>query len=304
MQSQLFLNNITVIDHAYIGTDGRQHGGSFNASFRVTGPVIGDEQVLVDFSAIKKLIKASIDDAVSGFDHKLWHFPGWSNAEVGVSTEGVHIHSSAMEIRAPADILRVIMNASYDIPVLEERMSEHLEAMLSVKFPTIDLKVRTILSEKGFLNTGKAQMFRYSHGLRNSSSYGCQNIAHGHLSWIEFDHDEHYRDDCEDCQQALESIATIIRNDWDGAVLIDEANVIEATDDFVTIAYQSGRGRFWAKYRRPYVKMLILPHETTVEHIVAAFAERAAFWLERAHVKTLYISEGLAKGAAMEFNHV
>ena len=33
MKSSLFLNNITVIDHGYIGNDGRQHGGSFNASF-------------------------------------------------------------------------------------------------------------------------------------------------------------------------------------------------------------------------------------------------------------------------------
>lgn len=305
MKSSLFLNNITVIDHGYIGNDGRQHGGSYHASFVVEGEVGSDEQVVIDFSAVKKHIKEIVDSRDTGFDHKVWVIPGWSDCEAEVVAGNVAIRSSALELSGPSNMMRIVQASEYSADAVAVEIGKHVEAELNLLYPSVNPKVKCILSEVGFVNApgNHRAYFRYSHGLRNSSSWGCQNIAHGHLSWLEIEHGEHYRNDCQDCQQAMFAINQALVNQWDDAVLIDEANIVDRGDDYISIAYTTPRGRFFAKYRAPYVKYKVLPHETTIEHIVEAFALENAYWLERAHVAKLYISEGLAKGSLKEFAH-
>lgn len=305
MTAKLFLNNITVIDHGYIGSDGRQHGGSFHASFEVGGNVDSHEQVVIDFSACKKHIKEIVDARENGYDHKVWVLPGWSDCEVSAEVGNVTIRSSALELSGPSNMLRVVQAPEYSAAAIGEDIAKHVEAELAKLYPGVGVTVKCKLTEVGFINdpNNHRQYFRYSHGLRNSSSWGCQNIAHGHLSWLEIEHDEHYREDCQDCQQAMFAITQALSNQWDDAVLIDEANIVDRGDDYISIAYTTPRGRFFAKYRAPYVKYKVLPHETTIEHIVDAFARENAYWLERAHVARLYISEGLAKGSLKEFEH-
>ena len=305
MSAKLFLNNITVIDHGFIGNDGRQHGGSFHASFEVSGEVDPTEQVVIDFSAVKKTIKNIIDDPVYGYDHKVWVLPGWSDCEVAQDNYQVTIRSSALELSGPANMLRMVDATEYSCAAIGAAISRHVEIELAKAYPGVNPKVKCILSEVGFIyNAANPSFyFRYSHGLRNSSSWGCQNIAHGHLSWLEIEHDKHHNPECKECAQAMFSLEQILRNQWDDAVLIDEANVVDRGDDYISIAYTTPRGRFFAKYRAPYVKYKVLPHETTIEHIVAAFALENAYWLERAHVGKLFISEGLAKGSMKEFDY-
>ncbi len=305
MIASLFLNNITVIDHGYIGNDGRQHGGSFHASFEVSGSVDGTEQVVIDFSAVKKTIKELVDHRDTGFDHKLWVIPGWSDCEVETIVGNTTIRSSALEISGPGNMLRIVQSKEYSLEAIAAEIAKYVQAGLGQAYPGVNPEVKCRLSEVGFINApgNHRAYFRYSHGLRNSSSWGCQNISHGHLSWLEIEHDGHYREDCQDCQQAMFAINQALVNQWDDAVLIDEANIVDRGDDYISIAYTTPRGRFFAKYRAPYVKYKVLPHETTIEHIVEAFARENAYWLERAHVAKLYISEGLAKGSMKEFKH-
>ena len=305
MTAKLFLNNITVIDHGFIGQDGRQHGGSFHASFEVSGEVDANEQVVIDFSAVKKTIKAIVDDKETGFDHKVWVLPDWSDCFVTTEGDQVKIESSALELRGPANMLRVVEAAEYSADAVAAAFAKHVETELALAYPGVNPRVACKLTEVGFINSPDnfRAYFRYSHGLRNSSSWGCQNIAHGHLSWAEIEHDENYRPDCSDCRQAMFAIEQILNNQWNDAVLIDKANIVEQGDDFVAIGYTSSRGRFYAKYRAPYVKYKVLDTETTIENIVEAFARENAYWLERAHVSRLYISEGLAKGSVKELGH-
>ena len=77
--AELFLSDLTVVDHAYIDDSGNVVGGSFNPTFYVAGNVDPVEQVVVDFSTIKKDIKNIIDSRLIGFDHKLWVIDGYSN---------------------------------------------------------------------------------------------------------------------------------------------------------------------------------------------------------------------------------
>lgn len=304
MKSSMFLKNITVIDHAYIGRDGRQHGGSFHASFDVSGRVDANEQVVIDFSTVKKDIKAIVDDKVNGFDHKLWFLTSYSEGAVAISSsKEVTITTSALEITAPQDIIRMVEANDYDAAKIGKIIGAYVETELSKKHPGIDLKVECILNEEPIVKGYRVEMFRYSHGLRNSTSWGCQNIAHGHLSFLELYPGEGWRQDCLDCQQAADAIAANLTREWDGAVLIDEANVIEDCESYVAISYTTPRGKFYAKYRKPFCKVKILPHETTIEHIVEAFCAETGYWLERGHVGRIAISEGLSKGAYKGFDH-
>jgi 6-pyruvoyl-tetrahydropterin synthase len=86
--STLFLNKITVIDHALINREGLVQGGSYNLSVKVSGEVKGEEQVVVDFSKLKSSIKNLIDDTEKGYDHKLWFIRGYSDGDVVISSEG------------------------------------------------------------------------------------------------------------------------------------------------------------------------------------------------------------------------
>jgi hypothetical protein len=305
--SKLFLNNITVIDHAYIGDDGRQHGGSFHASFTVEGKVDAVEQVVIDFSAVKKQIKAIVDDNTNGFDHKLWVIQGYSSADVIVHQPQpgyVTIKSAALELTGPLDMMRLVNATGYVKDEIAADLGAYVQAELVKLHPGIDIAVKCKLNEVMFTNTDKAWPFRYTHGLRNSTSWGCKNIAHGHLSWLEVEHDDKYNADCKDCKGALATMQARLESEWHGAVLIDAANVVDFGTDFITIAYTTSRGKFTGKYRAPYVKWKLFEHETTVEHIVNAFVLENGYFLERAHVKAIYISEGLAKGAMMEFDNV
>ena len=302
MKSSIFLNYITVIDHSYIGSDGRQHGGSFHASFDVSGEVVGDEAVVIDFSTVKKSIKAIVDHNDTGFDHKLWFISGFSKGFANVDRGVVNVVTPAVEITAPADIIRYMNCGSYDTTAIAALIGKEVKNALAYQFPGIGIDVVCRLSEEPWVNVrdGRHQMFRYSHGLSHSTSYGCQNIAHGHLSWIEFGHDANYRDDCADCKQNLEKMRNLVVNKLDGAVLINAANIVGDDDDSLTIAYESGRGKFWAKYLKNHSKYVVMPHETTIEHIVDWFVTEYGFYLEGAHVNKVFISEGLAKGSSKE----
>ena len=182
MKSSMFLKNITVIDHAYIGRDGRQHGGSFHASFDVSGRVDANEQVVIDFSTVKKDIKSIVDDKVNGFDHKLWFLTAYSEGAVAISSsKEVTVKTSALEITAPQDIIRMVDCDNYDTTKLSKIVGDYVETELAKKHPGIELKVTCVLNEEPVAKGYRVEMFRYSHGLRNSTSWGCQNIAHGHL---------------------------------------------------------------------------------------------------------------------------
>ena len=306
MKSKLFLNNITVIDHGFIDNRGHQCGGSFQASFEVSGEVDEREQVVIDFSAVKKSIKQIVDCKENGFDHKLWFIPGWSKGDVVTEGGCVTITTPVARIEGPDNFLRSFDSNGYCIYSLEAVIGKHVEAELSQMYPDVRVSVVCKLSMNGFVNTNGAAgpwYFRYSHGLRNSTSFGCQNIAHGHLSWLEMEHDDHYRDECQECKAAIQSLYDALHSQWDGAVLIDQANVVEKTDTHVSIAYTSLRGSFTATYDLREVKVKILPTETTVENLVDAFVRENGFFLERAHVKRVYMSEGLAKGSIKELNH-
>jgi hypothetical protein len=88
-----------------------------------------------------------------------------------------------------------------------------------------------------------------------------------------------------------------------GAILIFKDNVVTNDDEKVQIQYATERGVWKATYYKAYNKIRILDRETTIENITDWFVEQNMGTLLRGHVKRVYISEGLSKGAVKELSY-
>ena len=275
MQSSIFLRNITVLDHAYIDEYGFVKGRSYHVSAIVTGEVESQESVVVDFSRCKKLLKGFIDDKESGFDHKLWVYVD-NNQKIISQDDRMIIMTPYIYVDVPANAVSFVYQD-------EDTLAKYLTTKMQNEFSDLNITVEVELTDDGVTNCGS--YFAYSHGLKNSSSWGCQNICHGHTSFVEVrkdngEHDYFLRND----------IAEYLNE----AIIINKENIVEQTVFNIAIEYQStDRGRFYVNYKMPH-KWIVFDTETTIEYIIEHVAEE---FKDRLKGKTLFISEGLSKGA-------
>jgi hypothetical protein len=297
MKSRIFLSNLSVVDHAYINYKGQVIGGSFNPSFIVTGEIDEKEKVVVDFSTIKKDMKTVIDahsdvQDLNGFDHKLWFIIGYSNGKVNLVDDRYVITSEAGEVNVPRDALKIIepidnLTPEYTIEYIGKSFEQHLTTMLSKKYPDIDISVECFnnIDTHVINKQNESFLFTYSHGLKDSTSYGCQNVAHGHLSFIQ--------PNSKTLDSHTYNLFKQIASDLDGAVFINKENVVADTDDYIKIEYTSIRGYFSAMYQKQSNNIFVLDTETTIEFL-------AEFVSDKYNVRYFYISEGLSKGTYLD----
>lgn len=300
MKSTLFLNFITCVDHAYIDKRGNVVGGSYHPNFEVSGEVEPNENVVVDFSRVKKEIKGAIDGKELGFDHKLWIIPGLSNASYAINdaTQIITISTPTTRLSMPRNAVKIFEHTPYlkDLDAtVEAEMNAFLTQTLCLLHPDLYINVKTKNTSTCFSKTAAPFMFRYAHGLKNSSSWGCQNHSHGHLSWFEFDFVQDYSSKSINWD-ALDQIC----KDVDDTLFIFRDNIVNDTDKEISIAYTTPRGEFTATYSKSDYKIQRLDTETTIEYIAEWFVRRYAVELSESHVSRLYISEGLAKGCVVD----
>lgn len=294
MQSTLFLNAITCVDHAYICPNGRVVGGSYHPNFEVTGQVEETESVVVDFSSVKKQLKSAIDHRDNGYDHKLWIIKGFSDCKYQIKDGVVYINTPACRLSMPQDAVR-IFDTDYKAldcfaECVEEEFNKYLTACLQKLHPELNISVKTSLTNDPHTQTIDYHMFRYSHGLKSSTSWGCQNHSHGHLSFIEF-HTKHPK-----------TISPLIYKtiaELDKAIFIYRDNIVTEDDLELSIAYTSPRGTFRATYVKSENKIIVLDTETTIEHIVDWYVNKNRTLLEAQDITRVFVSEGLSKGAVV-----
>ena len=297
MQSTLFLHYITCVDHAYIDARGNVTGGSYHPNFEVTGEVESQENVVVDFSRVKKEIKGAIDDKELGFDHKLWIIPGLSKASYAINDteQTILIQTPTTTLRMPRNAVKLFEHEfvqSLD-RTFETEANAYLTDVLSKLHPDLNITVKTQNTSTCFSHSATPFMFRYAHGLKNSSSWGCQNHSHGHLSWFEFEFDK-------DRQQSINwDELDRICAEIDNTLFLFDDNITHDDKNFVTIAYTTPRGDFEATYKREAYKIQVFQTETTIEHIAEWFKNRYGPVLAESGVNRIFISEGLAKGAVV-----
>lgn len=303
----MFLNEISVVDHCFIDSEGNVIGGSFNPSFLVSGKIDPVENVVVDFSTIKKQLKGAIDDKSFGFDHKCWVIENFSNVVISNGEAGfvtsfdalealpddhlIQVDTAFASIIAPRNAFKFVRNPkklAYDNENAGQWFCEYLNQL----FPELtfdhnnNVNVHTFYDQK---HHGVAY-FRYAHGLKDSTSYGCQNIAHGHLSFIQVDA----------TSASAEFLLHTIAQELNYTMFINKDNVVEETDEYVQMEYQShSRGVFSARWFKNATRQncIILPTETTIEFLVDFVKTKYLVELQKAGIRELYVSEGLSKGA-------
>lgn len=282
--STIFLNNLTCIDHAFIDTFGRVGGDSFHPNFLVTGSIDPIEQVVIDFSSIKKQIKAIIDDKENGFDHKLWIYDKVSECEYSQCDGYITVESPVLVLEMPTNAVKIIEGDA------ETAIAQQVERELNKLHPHNNIKVQCELTHANFSrNPDSSYTFTYVHGLKNSTSWGCQNHSHGHRSWIDFGADVNEKDK----RDYLGALVYRLND----AVFIYKDNIVFQDDHRIVINYDTPRGRWHAEYDKLMNNVIVLDTETTVENILNWFVDNNKDMLDRCGVKRLDISEGLSKGA-------
>lgn len=317
--STIFVNEPTIVDHSYIDQDGRVIGGSVNPSFHVSGTVTEDENVVLDFSKAKKQLKAVIDDNDNGFDHKCWILFGWSNVTSVMRTDTKeHVRADVLltgdepdmplavttkhiQICGPKSAFRfmsVKANATSKSQTIYEAARVSMEEWLKLNMPEFDFRV--LMHANPVPSTVQNhQLFRYVHGLKHSSSWGCQNIAHGHLSFVDVE--------CGPTDPELvKQILTTIAKTLDNTIFISAENYSESPAGYShDISYQSDvRGEFTMSiWKQAKQKFVVLETETTIEHIIEYVAAAFETQLKLINATHLYVSEGLSKGAVLKLEY-
>ena len=284
--SSMFLRNVTCIDHAYIDDVGMIVGGSYHQDLLVSGEVDPVEQVVVDFSSVKKQIKQIIDDKETGFDHKLWIFEVKSKCNYFINGDRISINTPFFKLDLPLNAVKIISVSGYTtLPFLyhvETQMAKELELGLSELNAPNKITVELKLHEETF---GKDHItFTYFHGLRNSTSWGCNNVAHGHTSFAEV---------YDDLGCRLNEIEDMIADYINGAMFVFKDNLVGDS----TIQYTTSRGLFRLVFEPNSVKHIIMDKETTIENIVDFVVSKLGISIGFHGIKRIMISEGLQKGA-------
>ena len=308
MKSSLLLSNITCLDHAVLTTEGIC-GGSYMVSVEVSGETTSDEHVVVDFGTIKKTLKAIIDDPEHGMDHKLWitdkDLAHSTSSTMEPSLICVPVVGTEAYMIVPRNALHVLRDATS----IELSLSLYLQERLRLQYPgvTVDkvhLSTKAVLSympgitlDNGPQWTSHPEYFRYAHGLKDSTSWGCQNIAHGHLSYLQLVHrlPTVYKPDHCESMLALSNLAKRISEDLNDTYFVAACNA--DNDDPYRVSYQSrDRGQFTLELPRN-AKVVYLHVETTIEYIVEYVHEVYGQELYDLGVSRIIISEGLTKAA-------
>lgn len=277
MQSTIFFRNFTNLDCAYIDDKGMLHGHSILLSCYMKGQPTDSESVVLDFSTGKKQLKAIIDDKETGLDHKLLIFKD-SKYEIEYNEDRVHITTPYLELLLPKNAIQLIDNFGAITNLVNEKINQGEQKY----------NCRINGSTKGYTDLN-AKYFRYSHGLKFSSSWGCQNVCHGHFSFVEV------LVPTGNIEVSDNKLADEIAAYLDDAILIYNPNIKSQDNEKITVEYSTERGLFSATYKQPH-KVIIFKTETTIEFIIEHIKE---VFYNRLKGKLLRISEGLQKGAEL-----
>jgi 6-pyruvoyl-tetrahydropterin synthase len=298
-RKSMFLRNFTAVDYAFINPDGVVRGDSFHVNATVSGAMDPNEHVVVDFSTVKKALKDVFDAKEDGFDHKLWLIDGLSNVMSIDKGDVIEITTPETFLYMPTNAVKFIKSFETKSMSIVEIVEKQANAKLNKMFPESDIRVKFEFHNRDFSRPGvPGATFNYVHGLKDSTSWGCQNHSHGHSSFIEFDLINSPSNMDAYCQSQLARMIAEI----DSAVFIYDENVLTKSDRITTIVYETERGFWMAKYNTDAYSLIIMEKETTVENLTEWFIDRNYDVLADLGVERVHMSEGLTKGAVQELN--
>ncbi|MDO6440711.1 MULTISPECIES: 6-carboxytetrahydropterin synthase [unclassified Marinobacter] len=278
--NQLFVDNLTVIDFAYLDPTRGLVGESWIADV-VLGGELDDQGMVFDFSNVKRTIKRIIDERV---DHRLVIPRGYEGLSwnqdtpdtfTWALTDGSHIvHRSPDEAIVWLSAERVVPSA---VAALLER---ELMAVLPANVTSVEINLREEEIDGAY--------YHYVHGLKKHLG-NCQRIAHGHRSPIRIDRNGRRDYDLE------RSWARLWQDIYVGSEEdVARRQVAENGVPYITFEYEANQGEF--ALTLPEKRVYMMATDTTVELIAAHIAGqlKSEFPADTILVKAY---EGVGKGA-------
>lgn len=286
---KLFVRDLTVIDASYLDAQRGFVGESFQVDVVLDGQ-LNEQSMILDFSLVKKQIKAIIDAEV---DHKLLVPHASAQCTVMLEAQRAQVDfqlsdNSVIQLKCPLQAYCLLESEE----ISKELLETYLEQVVLMKLPDnvqgLSIKLRT-----ESINT---PYYHYTHGLKKHDG-NCQRIAHGHRSKIDI-----YIND-----QYSETWVKKWAERWQDIYLASQSDVIEASElTFMPIkqtqsihcsAYHAQQGYF--ELLMPALRCEVLNNDTTVEEL-ARFICETIKQDEQDNKVTVYAYEGIGKGAIFE----
>lgn len=277
--NHLFIDNLTVIDFAYLDHHRGLVGESWIADI-VLGGELDEQGMVFDFGNVKRTIKRVIDERV---DHRLVvpagadclhreDSPGCLRWQLG---DGSHIrHLGPEQSVVYLDHHQVVPSA------VAALLEQELKAVLPANVTDVQVTLREELIEGAY--------YHYVHGLKKHLG-NCQRIAHGHRSPIHInlngrrspELEKHWALQWQDIYIGTREDLSQSWTDSDGT-------------EYVSFHYDAEQGEF--RLTLPRQRVWLLDTDTTVELIAAYLADE----IKKAHPEDevrVKAFEGVGKGA-------
>ena len=277
--NHLFIDNLTVIDFAYLDHHRGLVGESWIADI-VLGGELDEQGMVFDFGNVKRTIKRVIDERV---DHRLV-VPAGASCLVRGDSPG-HLTwtlADGSQIRHEGPEQSVVyLDHSEVVPSAVARLLEQeLKAVLPANVTDVEVSLREELIEGSY--------YHYVHGLKKHRG-NCQRIAHGHRSPIRIDIngrrdtelEKHWARQWQDIYIGTREDLSQSWTDGDGT-------------EYVSFHYDAEQGEF--RLTLPRQRVWFLETDTTVELIAAYLADqlKASHPGDKVRVRAF---EGVGKGA-------
>jgi len=286
---KLFVRDLTVIDASYLDASRGFVGESYQVDIVLQG-TLNEQSMILDFSLVKKQIKAIIDAQV---DHKLLVPHAAENCTVIFDSQRTQVNfklsdNSVIQLKCPNEAYCFLESETINIALLET----YLEQVILLQLPDniLDLQVK-LRNEK--IDT---PYYHYTHGLKKHHG-NCQRIAHGHRSKIDiFINDIYNKELVQDWANRWHDIYLVSRDD-----IVDKSDLsfilVKSDQDKLCSAYHAPQGYF--ELLMPAHRAAVLPVDTTVEELANYIC--AQIKARKGDDKvTVFAYEGIGKGAIAE----
>lgn len=277
--TQLFVNNLSVIDFSYFDNRRGLLGESWMVDIMLTGQL--DQQGMIfDFGHVKKKIKHIIDQTL---DHRFVISKQTKNLEISEQGNQCELnwkHSTGnYQHISPASAVLVI-----DVKTINKAsIATYLEEIILPELPDNIEAINIELYEEVI----DSAYYHYSHGLKKHDG-NCQRIVHGHRSKIEI-YENHQRSaELEDYWSAC------FRNIYIGTRDDIKQEVEQDGKPHITFAYQAQQGFF--SVTLPKKRVYLIDSDSTVELIAEHILEQCIAQNPGNHY-LIKAYEGVGKGA-------
>ncbi|WP_416308304.1 6-pyruvoyl trahydropterin synthase family protein [Neptunicella sp. SCSIO 80796] len=175
---QLFVNDLTVMDFSYLCPQRGMVGESWIVDVILDGD-LNEESMVLDFSKVKKRLKALIDEYV---DHKLL-IPAehdYTRIRRNELTDMVQVDfdrpdNQSIHLNCPAEAYAFVYTEQVNMASVSQYLKEIIATHLPENVEGLELTLRT--------EDIPTPYYHYTHGLKKHDG-NCQRIAHGHRSKV------------------------------------------------------------------------------------------------------------------------